>query len=391
MERAPLEFSVFGRIEVLHGVRPVDLGGRMQRTVLSILLVSVNRVVPTERLIDQLWDGEPPASAGGALQVYIANLRRALEPDRAPRTPPGVLLTQPPGYLLRLDPQAFDVARFESLVGEGRALLAARQWAPARDVLIRALSTWRDTPYADLALEAWARPEVARLGDLRAAAGQDLAEARLGLGEDSLAADELERLVVAEPFRERGWELLALALYRCGRQADALRTLAEVRRILAEEVGLEPRPSLKELESDILRHAPGLERALVPSAEAPEEDGYLEVCSARGHHLVSLRTDRLTIGRSSSSGLPVADATVSRTHAIVERHDGGWSVRDAGSANGTFLNGVAVAAEPQGLQPGDQIGVGGTRVFFRSRAADAAAETVGPDPARREANPWPPS
>jgi DNA-binding SARP family transcriptional activator len=381
MERTAVEFSVFGRIEVLSGGRPVDLGGRMQRALLSMLLVHANAVVPTERLVDQLWAGEPTATADAALQVYVSNLRRALEPDRAPRTPPRLLVTEPPGYALKVEPGAFDVARFERLVGEGRALLAAGRVAPTRDVLTQALAMWRGTPYAELASEPWLLPEVARLDELRATAREELNEARLALGEDHAAIGDLEQVVATEPFRERGWELLALALYRTGRQAEALRTLAQLRETLTEELGLEPRPSVQKLESDILRHAPELLRSPRDAVEAPEDDGYLEVWTDRGRHLLALRGDSLTIGRSSASGLQIPDATVSRTHAVLERDTGGWSVRDAGSANGTFLNGRVVTATGHPLQPGDEVTVGSARLFFRSRAADAAAETVGPDPA----------
>lgn len=378
-----MRFSAFGRIEAIVGGGSVDLGGRFPRTILASLLVDANRVVPTDRLIDQLWGEAPPTGAAGTLHVYLSNLRKALEPSRAPRTPSRVLITQAPGYLLRVEPDAFDVARFERLVAEGGTLLTAGSLAEARDVLTEALATWRGTPYADLASEPWLRAEVTRLGECRAAAAEDLAEARLGLGEDGVAAGELEQLVAAEPLRERAWELLALALYRGGRQADALRALERLRRTLADELGLEPRPAVRKLEDDILRHAPELELAPPSGARAAEVDGYLEIWTDLGRHVVALREERVTIGRASSSGAQVSDATVSRTHAVVNRHGSGWTISDAGSANGTFVNGDAVGPEGRPLQPGDEIAVGAARLFFRSRSADAAAKTIGVDASNR--------
>lgn len=378
-----MEFSVFGRIEARVGGRPVDLGGRLPRALLASLLMDANRVVPTERLIDHLWGETPPPAAGTALHVYISNFRRAFEPDRTPRSPSSVVVTQAPGYVLRVDPEAFDVGRFERLVEEGQRLAAAGRLALARDALHRALGTWSGTPYAELASEPWLMAEVTRLRQLRIAASEELAESRLGLGEDAEAAGELEQLVAAEPLRERAWELLALALYRSGRQAEALRALSELRRTLAEELGLDPRPSVGTLEADILRHAPELERA--NGGEAVEEDKYFEVWSDRGREVVALRADQVTIGRSSSSAIHVVDATVSRTHALVQREGAGWAVRDAGSANGTSVNGRLIGGESRRLEPGDEIAIGGARLIFRSKAAESARETIGADHPRTDA------
>ncbi len=374
-----MEFRAFGGIEVLDGDRTVDLGPRMHKAVLAILLVSADRIVPTDRLIDQLWNGDPPAAAANVVQAYVSNLRRALEPRRPPRSPPRVLLTQPPGYLLRVTPAHFDVARFETLAAEGRASLAAgpARLRAGRDALVEALALWRGDPYLEFAAEAWVRPELTRLGELRAAAHEDLAEARLALGEHADAVSELEAHVAAEPLRERGWELLALALYRCGRQADALRSLARIRSLLAEELGLQPRPTLEALEGDILRHAPSLEWTSTGGTRT--DDGYVEVVTDLGRQLVSLTADRVTIGRSSASDIHLPDFTVSRNHAAIERAGGGWAVRDMGSANGTLVNGRALGDAGHVLQPGDEVAIGGARLFFRSRAQDAASETVGAD------------
>ena len=254
-----MEFRVLGPMEVWEGDRCVDVGPRMHRAVLALLVMQPNRVVSVDHLVDHLWGEDPPATAETTLRGYVAGLRRALEPGRPARTPPAMLLTHSPGYLLRVPPSAIDAARFEAAVAEGRELAAAGRARAARDVLGRALELWRGAPYADLAYETFVGPEAARLTELRAVAAEARAEADLAVGDHAGVVGELERLVAAEPLRERRWELYALALYRCGRQAEALRALERARRTLAEELGIEPRPPLRQLESDILAQAPTLD------------------------------------------------------------------------------------------------------------------------------------
>ncbi|MGH3940938.1 MAG: BTAD domain-containing putative transcriptional regulator [Pseudonocardiaceae bacterium] len=263
-----MEFRVLGPMEVVEGGRLLDIGPRMPRAILAALLIEANRVVSLDRLIDQLWGEVPPAKATGALQVYISNLRRALEPARRSGTAPRVLVTRPPGYVLLVEKDCFDVTRFEGLAAEGRALLRADQPSAATVVLRQGLALWRGEPYAELAFEAFLQPEIARLGELRAGAVEVLLEAELALGEHAGVVAELERLVAVDPLRERRWELLALALYRCGRQAEALRAVAKARRTLGEELGLDLGASLRRLENDILRQSPLLDwqpPATIPS------------------------------------------------------------------------------------------------------------------------------
>lgn len=263
-----MDYRVLGPIEVHDGERLVDVGPRMPRAVLAVLLLQPGRVVSLDRLIDQLWGDEPPAAATGALQVYVSNLRRALEPDRPKRTPPAVLVTQPPGYALRIDPQAVDAVRFETLLTTGRSQFASGDGAAASQSLRDGLALWRGPAYADLAFEPFVQPEIARLAELRACAAEELMEIRLSLGEHAAAVAELERLAEEDPLRERRWELLALALYRSARQAEALRVLQHARRILADELGIDPGLSLRRLEDDILQQSPALERSVAP-APAP--------------------------------------------------------------------------------------------------------------------------
>ena len=224
-----MQFRILGPLEVTEEGRHLDLGAPKQRALLAVLLISANRVVSLDRLIDQLWGEEPPPRATGSLQAYISNLRRVLEPSRAPGQPPRVLVTQPPGYLLRVDPGDLDAARFETGAAEGRRLLGEGRPAEARDLLQAALGLWRGAALADFAFEDFARAEATRLEELRLAAVEDRLQAELDLGQHAAAVAELEAGVMTHPLRERLWGLLMVALYRSGRQADALRAFQAAR------------------------------------------------------------------------------------------------------------------------------------------------------------------
>ncbi|MEV4538109.1 BTAD domain-containing putative transcriptional regulator [Asanoa sp. NPDC049518] len=223
---------------------PVDLRGPRHRAVLARLLVARGRVVPVDRLVDDLWT-DPPPGAVSAVRTFVAALRRALEPDRAPRTPPRLLVTDGPGYALRAEPDAVDAWRFEAVV-------AAR---PAPDRLTEALGWWRGPAYAGLD-EPWARDERARLEELRLHAVELRAEALLGLGRAVDVVADLDAHAAGHPWREDAWRLLAEALWRANRQADALAVLRRARDLLREQLGIDPGPALRRLESDILRQDP---------------------------------------------------------------------------------------------------------------------------------------
>lgn len=227
----------------------LDLGGPRQRGVLARLLVARGEVVPVDRLVDDLWRGEPPPRALGSLQAYISNLRRLLEPERAPRAPATVLVSRAPGYALRLDTEAVDAWLFGAEWD-----LAARQTDPQRRrrALEQALARWQGPAYGAYAQEAWAAAEAARLEELRLSAREQLAAALLDQDEPALAAAQAEVLTREHPLREEAWRLTALARYRAGRQADALAALRQAREILADELGIDPGPALTRLEADIL-------------------------------------------------------------------------------------------------------------------------------------------
>ena len=265
-----MHYRVLGPVEVVDPAgRALDTGGPKQRAVLAILLMEAGRTVPLDRLVDLLWGEEPPARATASLQAYISNLRRLLEPDRAPRTPASVLVTQPPGYALRVDRGDIDAALFTDLAAEGSHLLADGHPAAARDRLTQALALWRGDAYADFADESFARPEIVRLEALRDTAVEDRIDADLAMGEHARAAAELERLVSDQPLRERLWRQLALALYRSDRQAEALAVLRRAREHLSEELGLDPGPALQKLEADVLAQSPEIEWRPPAREEAP--------------------------------------------------------------------------------------------------------------------------
>ncbi|HEY7488109.1 MAG TPA: BTAD domain-containing putative transcriptional regulator [Streptosporangiaceae bacterium] len=230
----------------------VALKGPRHRAVLARLIVARRRVVPVALLVDDLWD-DPPAGAVGAVRTFVAALRRALEPERPPRTPSRLLVTEGPGYALRPERDAVDAWRFE------RALATAAQSPPDQGRLIEALGWWRGPALAQFADEPWARAERSRLTELRLHAVERLAEARLTLGRAGEAVPDLDAHVAEHPWREDAWRLLALALYRTGRQGDALAVLRRARTLLIDQLGVDPGPPLRRLEADILAQDPRLD------------------------------------------------------------------------------------------------------------------------------------
>jgi YVTN family beta-propeller protein len=259
-----LRFSILGPLEVIREGEVVDLGARKQRAVLAILLLNANRVLSTERLIDELWGDAPPETARSALQVYVAALRRSLGGDVT------ALRTSAPGYVLEVEPGALDHDRFVELCREAHGVADDER----RSALLRdALELWRDAPLADLSTEPFAAAAIARLEEQRLEALEQRIDADLALGRHRLLIGELEPLVDAHPYRERLRGQLMLALYRSGRQADALEAYRAGRRALDAELGLEPGPELRELEAAILRQDPtlSLDGRVPPDAEARAE------------------------------------------------------------------------------------------------------------------------
>ncbi|KAA2266019.1 AAA family ATPase [Solihabitans fulvus] len=256
-----MSWAVLGPIEVRIDDDVLDLGGAKQRAVLAALLIGAGASVSVHRLVADVWGERPPATAVGTLRAYVANLRRALEPDRPARAPGTILVSSPAGYRLCLRPNQLDAARFGALVESGRTALADGRAVDALGDLDRALGLWRGAAYAEFAGEPFAAPEAARLEEIRLAAQEERAEAELSAGRVEAAAAGLRLLVAGDPLRERRWELLALALYRGGRQAEALAALREARRVFDEEIGVAPGPRLDRLAHSILNQDPELHGA----------------------------------------------------------------------------------------------------------------------------------
>ncbi len=247
-----MDFRILGPVEVRDDGRVVRLGAGKQRAVLALLLLNADRVVARERMIELLWGERPPVTAATALHGHISGLRKALGPD--------LIVTRAPGYVLVLGGGEFDLERFERLLGEGRDALERGDPGVAVERLGAALGLWRGEALGDIGFERFVVAEAARLEGLRLDALQDRIDAELMLGRGAELVGELERLVAAEPLRERLWAQLMLALYRSGRQADALGAYRRARQTLVSELGIEPGPELRELERRILAHDPALGR-----------------------------------------------------------------------------------------------------------------------------------
>ncbi|MFB6822728.1 BTAD domain-containing putative transcriptional regulator [Streptomyces virginiae] len=247
-----VHIRVLGSFAAERDGEAIPLGGHRQRSVLALLVAARGRVVSVDRMIEELWQGAPPARAVTSLQAYVSNLRRLLEPGRAPRTPARLLVSAPPGYTLRLPDDAVDAWRFERLLGRAREALPAEPDA-AGALLREALALWQGPAYAQSADEPWAHAEIMRLGELRLAARElGVAAGLRGGGDLAAAVAEAALLTREEPLREEAWRLHALALWAAGRQADALATLRRARTVLADEVGLDPGAALVDLERAVL-------------------------------------------------------------------------------------------------------------------------------------------
>jgi len=249
---------MLGPLEAVRDGAAVELPGGKARLLLAALLVNPNRVVSTDRLFEVLWGADVPGSAQNLLQTYVSRLRDALEPERLRRAASSYLLTREPGYVLAVDPERIDAVRFERLAGEGRRALAT---APdvAAATLRDALALWRGDPLADFTFEPFAQAEIARLTELRFTVGEDRVHADLALGAHAELCGELSQLVAEHPLRERSWEHLMVALYRSGRQAEALAAFRRLRATLVEQLGIEPSPALARLNAAILDQSPELE------------------------------------------------------------------------------------------------------------------------------------
>jgi DNA-binding SARP family transcriptional activator len=227
-----VEFRILGPLEVVEGGRQLRVSGARERALLAILLIHAGEVVSADRLIDELWGSDLPASPSNALQVVVSRVRKILEASRA-------LVTRWPGYVLDVDHEELDARRFVQLVQQGRQIPPGDQ-SRRSSLLGEALGLCRGPALAEFALEDFAREEVARLEEVRIRAVEMKTDADLALGRHAELVGELQALVTGHPLRERSRGQLMLALYRSGRQGEALRTFQEGRRVLADELGVDP-------------------------------------------------------------------------------------------------------------------------------------------------------
>jgi DNA-binding SARP family transcriptional activator len=260
-----MEFRILGPLEVHDGDRAISVGGGRQKALLALLVLNANETVSTDRLVEELWGELAPATATKVVQNHISQLRRAFAD--------GLLVTEGSGYTLRLEPGSVDLDRFERLLEEGRHALARSDAQRASDRLREALALWRGPPLADFAFESFAQTEIARLEERRLVALEERIEADLGLGLNADLVGEVEALITKHPLRERLRGQLMLALYRGGRQSEALTAYQEARQTLVDELGIEPGRPLRELHQAILQQDPALDlAAAVPAAESTAEE-----------------------------------------------------------------------------------------------------------------------
>ncbi|HEU4425190.1 MAG TPA: BTAD domain-containing putative transcriptional regulator, partial [Pilimelia sp.] len=252
--RDGIRYGILGPFDVQSDGQPVPLGGLRQRSVLALLLLNAGHVVAVDRLVDEVWEGCPPRAVERSVQVYVSRLRKVLTPARGAAP----LVTRASGYMLDVDPQQIDAARFERLAAEGRRAHSDGDEESAGKLLRSALELWRGSALADFP-QRWAHAHAARLDELRQIAVETRIEVDLALGRHAELISELTLAVTEQPLRERVHEQRMLALYRCGRQADALQAYQEAYRLLTEEHGIDPGSRLRDLEAAILRQDPRLD------------------------------------------------------------------------------------------------------------------------------------
>jgi DNA-binding SARP family transcriptional activator len=325
---------ILGSFQLEEGGRRIPMGGVRQRAVLVSLLLHANEVVPSEQLLMDLWGEDSPPSAANSLQAAISRLRRAL--------PPGRLITKAPGYALRIFPEELDVSQFEQLVSEGREALAAGSATQAARALSQALSLWQGPALADFRYEPFAQAEIARLDELRLTCLEERIEADLTLGSASVLIPELRQLVSEHPVRERFRGQLMLALYRDGRQTEALEVYREFRSVLQEELGLDTTPLLRKLEAAILRHDPALSPASTTTVAPLARRPVTVLCLVL--HVAS--TSGMALDPEAHQA--VGEHSVSRFSAILERHGGKLAISAGERLAGVF--GAASVHEDDALR-----------------------------------------
>jgi len=369
-----LRFRLLGPLVVEQGDRIVPVRTR-QRIILAMLLMSSGRPVSVDRLIDGLWGDHPPDGSVNTLQVHVSQLRRALAAGGV------TIVTQPPGYLVRSSPAELDLLMFEQLAHHGNDLLASAQHAQAAEALGEALDLWRGPPLENLPDGPFVASARTFLEERRLAVTEDHLRVLLTLRRDRDVVEAGEALLATHPLRESVWETVILALYRSGRQADALARYRACRALLLDELGVEPMPSLQVLERQILNH----DRMLVP-VERPTSALVVpsvrrsrdETAGATLQHTRRMDADlvladgsvvplpeRVVLGRHPDCDVVLKDNQVSRRHAEVRLVSGRHMLMDLSSSNGTWIGDQPVMQHL--LRDGDTFRVGDQLISYRTR------------------------
>ena len=379
-----IDYRLLGPLEVTCDGRALDLGGRKQRVLLASLLLHANQPVHRDVLIDHIWGEHPPSGPGHAVEVYIWRLRKTLEP--AAGSP--CVLTRPGGYMLQVAHDQLDIARFERLVEDARCLLDAGSADRAAQGFREALALWRGAPLADFRNEPFARTEIARLEQRRTEVVEDRIDADLARGRHTALISELEALVAAEPLRERPYQQLMIALYRSGRQADALALYQKARRTLVDELGIDPGQPLRQTERAILRQDPSLNpparemaapapaagtetapaspassvrrrRLLAAAAALAVTFALLVAATTRGSARLATRPDSVGVIDGALGNLSAVVTTVGRPNGIAYGAGGIW-VTDCSDnlllridSAGQVIDRIPVGRGPAGVTVGD--------------------------------------
>lgn len=367
-----LDVQLLGPVTTKLDGQPIDIGGAKPRSVLAVLALSHGAVVSASALVSYLWDEPIPDRAEHTLQQHISALRKALVAPGEPSRGGSPLVTRPPGYLLELT--ALDVDELDRHERLAREQLSQRDVQHGLESIEAALALVRGPALANVRGTARIEATALRLDERILTLGEDRAETLLALGRHREVAVEIEVLVEQEPFRERLRFLQMLALYRSGRQTDALAAFRSTRTALIEELGVEPGPELRELEQRILEQDPALDLApaAVPRtvhstirAEQQVAFGWIELPDGQA---IALQAST-RIGRAEDAQVHLVDSRVSREHALIERNGDDMVLTDLGSTNGTAVNGRRVSK--WSLEDGDVVSVGGTQLVYRDVSAEA--------------------
>lgn len=356
-----LDVSILGTLRMEVAGRRVDPGGPRQRAVVAALAIRPNTVVAAATIVDDVWGGDAPDRALHSLQQHLSEFRKVL-------AAPEVLVTREPGYLLVVS--RLDADRFEELARAGADAASEGRHADALAHWDEAIGCWSGPVLADVAESPAIRATATRLHELRAVVQEDRVEALLSLGRERDAVVQLDSLVGEHPFRERLRGQQMLALYRSGRQSDALTAYRDAREVLVEGLGIEPSAELRELERLILEQSDLLDLGVGPAervaaVSATFRDGGEHVARLElpDGQVVALVDGTVVVGRDPDSDVRLVDSRVSRRHAEIRTIDGEAMLIDLGSTNGTFLNGEPVSCA--GLVDGDAVLIGGVELRFR--------------------------